>query len=179
MDGLTAAQNRHLFNKASHGVLPKRVGLEHMPGVQAALQQQQQQLLLQDMAVLASNHLGTPPEEGAQSAGIRRALVTAALRLCCSEEVLAEYDRVMGPLPAAQQRAWEVTTEIYGSTRMLLAVLPPQELAAVCSGWRCDMWQVLAPLRAVRPVNGGSGADEELAIDLQMLYVEVNSQQCG
>lgn len=66
-----------------------------------------------------------------------------------------------------------MTTEIYGSTRMLLACLPPDELEAVCCGWNCDMRDVLQPLVAVRPVNGGPGCDVELALDLQMLYLEI------
>lgn len=44
----------------------------------------------------------------------------------------------------------------------------------VCSGWGCDAWELLAPLRAVRPLNGGNGFDEEVAIDLRQLLLEVN-----
>lgn len=63
--------------------------------------------------------------------------------------------------------------EIYGTTRMLLSCLPRDELELVCGGWECNMWEVLAPLRAVRPVNSGPGCDIELALDLQMLYLEI------
>ena len=65
--------------------------------------------------------------------------------------------------------------EVYGSTRMLLACLPRQELDSVCSGCGCDMWEVLAPMRAARPVNGGPGCDMELALDLQMLFLEIGA----
>ena len=58
-----------------------------------------------------------------------------------------------------------MTAEIYGSTRMLLAALPPGDLPAVCSGWQCDMQEVLQPVRAVRPSNGGRGADEDVLWD--------------
>jgi hypothetical protein len=63
--------------------------------------------------------------------------------------------------------------EIYGNTRMLLACLPRQELELVCGGCSCHMWEVLAPMRAARPANGGPGCDMELALDLQMLYLEI------
>ncbi len=65
--------------------------------------------------------------------------------------------------------------EVYGSTRMLLACLPRQELGSVCSGCGCDMWEVLARVRAARPVNGGPGCDMELALDLQMLFLEIGA----
>ncbi len=44
---------------------------------------------------------------------------------------------------------------------------PPQ-------GWNCDMWDVLAPVRAVRPVNGGPGYDRELVLDLRTLNFELS-----
>ena len=56
---------------------------------------------------------------------------------------------------------------------MLLACLSQQELESVCGGCSCDMWEVLGPMRAARPVNGGPGCDMELALDLQMLYLEI------
>ena len=35
------------------------------------------------------------------------------------------------------------------------------------------MWDVLAPLRAVRPVFGGPGFDEDLIMDLRQLYFDL------
>ena len=43
----------------------------------------------------------------------------------------------------------------------------------MCSGWNCNMWDVLAPLRAARPCNGGSGFDEALAYSLRTLNFDV------
>ena len=40
-------------------------------------------------------------------------------------------------------------------------------------GWRCDMWDVLAPVRAVRPVNGGRGYDRGLVLDMRTLNFEL------
>ena len=36
------------------------------------------------------------------------------------------------------------------------------------------MWQVLAPVRAVRPLNGGTGFDEEIAIELRQLMFQLD-----
>lgn len=43
----------------------------------------------------------------------------------------------------------------------------------VCSGWDCDMWAVLRPLRDVRPANGGPGVDEDLVLELRQLYFDL------
>ena len=44
----------------------------------------------------------------------------------------------------------------------------------VCSGRGCDMWEILDPVRAVRPVHGGTGFDAEVAIDLRQLLFELD-----
>lgn len=49
---------------------------------------------------------------------------------------------------------------------------PPPRLPAP-QGWRCDMWEVLAPVRAVRPLNGGPGFDRDLVLDLRTLNFEI------
>jgi hypothetical protein len=47
--------------------------------------------------------------------------------------------------------------------------------AQVCSGWRCDMWDVLSPVRGARPVNGGTACDPDLVLELRTLHFEVPS----
>lgn len=42
-------------------------------------------------------------------------------------------------------------------------------VAQVCCGWQCDMYEVLASVRAVRPGNGGSGCDAAVLAQLQGL----------
>lgn len=49
------------------------------------------------------------------------------------------------------------------------------QLARVCSGWRCDMWQVLQPLRETRPINGGTGLDIDLTMGLRSLNYDFSS----
>jgi len=51
--------------------------------------------------------------------------------------------------------------------------LAARSFALYLQGWQCDMWDVLAPVRAVRPVNGGPGYDKELVLDLRTLNFEI------
>ena len=45
----------------------------------------------------------------------------------------------------------------------------------VCVGWREDMWDVLAPLRALRPSSQGNPVDTAMLLQLRMLNFELNS----
>ena len=48
---------------------------------------------------------------------------------------------------------------------MQLALLDSrQQFDAVVSGWRCDFWEEVAPVRNVRAANGGRGffGDDEI-----------------
>lgn len=111
--------------------------------------------------------------ETAEETGVRRALLEGVIRLSCRADVQQDVRRVLGPVPAGSQEAYSLAHELYGTTRMLLAVLDPGQLAEVCQGWQCDMWDVLTPVRAVRPVNGGPGYDKELVLDLRTLNFEI------
>lgn len=53
-------------------------------------------------------------------------------------------NEVLGPLTPAQQEVVDTIEEIYGCNRMMLAALPKELLAAVCSGNSCDMYEVRA-----------------------------------
>lgn len=79
------------------------------------------------------------------------------------------------PLPDQHVEAYEWTSEIYQSMRMQLAALPEPLLRQVCSTapGAEDMLAVLAPLRAVRPMNGGPGWNEELGVQLRQLNFEL------
>jgi hypothetical protein len=114
------------------------------------------------------------PTESAEAFGVRRALLEALLRLNCRADVLQDLARTLGRPPAASEKAYSLTHELYGSSRMLMAVLDEDQLREVCQGWRCNMWDVLAPLRTVRPVNGGPGYDEEMVLGLRTLNYELN-----
>ena len=45
--------------------------------------------------------------------------------------------------------------------------VPRPFLLQVCCGWQCDMFKVLEPVRAARPMNGGSGCDAHVLAELR------------
>jgi hypothetical protein len=60
---------------------------------------------------------------------------------------------------------------------MQLAALPEPLLAAVCGAMPgVNMRALLAPLRELRPANGGPGWDPVLAMQLRELNFDVNPQ---
>ena len=93
----------------------------------------------------------------------------AALRLRCPPSVLADVEASLPCLPDFEQEHFAWTQELYGHTRMLLATLPREQLPEVCCGRECDMWDVLRPLRDVRPINGGPGYTLDVIAALRAL----------
>ena len=68
-----------------------------------------------------------------ETAGVRRALAESMLRLSCRDSVLSDIYQSLGPVPKGQAHAHNLTTELYGTTRMLLACLSQADLAKVPS----------------------------------------------
>jgi len=127
--------------------------------------------------VLASGALELPKDcgegESSEQIGVRRALFDGVIRLTCRNDVTNDIYETLGPPPEESFDVYDLTHELYGSSRMLLATLGKDQLEEVCQGWRCDMWEVLAPLRDIRPVNGGRGYDEELVMQIRQLNYEI------
>ena len=96
------------------------------------------------------------------------------MRLRCTESVIQDMIATLGPVAPEQQTAYDAAHEIYSTCRMLLAVLDRDLLARVVSGCECDMWQVLEPLRRVRPSNGGTGWDPDLVQELRGLNFQLD-----
>ena len=93
--------------------------------------------------------------------GVRRAIMERLLGLRCPPEVVEEAIAVLGPVPAEHVAAYEATSELYSSCRMLLAMLDREQLARVARGPEgTELFDVLAPLRALRPALGGPGWSE-------------------
>ncbi len=92
-------------------------------------------------------------------------------------QVLDALHASFPPLSAEQQSDYEAVLELYGTTRMMLAVLGKHELAQVVSGLACNFFDVLEPVRAVRPVCGGAGHDLDVLNDLRMLHFQVDPTQ--
>lgn len=126
-----------------------------------------------DIATQAAQVPG-PVNEDPRQFGIRRALFDAVIRLTCRDDVSMDAAMTLGPPPPEAMDAYELTSELYGTTRMLLATLPREKLEMVCSGWRCDPWEFLEPVRNVRAANGGPGYDLELIENLRTLNFELS-----
>lgn len=115
-------------------------------------------------------------EAGAADLGLRRGLVEALLRLQCTSEILADLDLVLPPVPEGEsQQVKDMVAEIWGTMRMQLACLPPDMLQQVVAGNNCDFSELLAPLRALRPLNKGPGYDQEIMMALRALNFEVDN----
>jgi hypothetical protein len=113
-----------------------------------------------------------PPPAGAAGEdalyGVRRALLERLLALRCPPEVAEEAMATLGPLPAQHVGAYEATSEVYGSCRMMLATLDREQLGRVaCGAGGADLYDVLAPVRALRPSLGGPGCSEEVLQQLR------------
>ena len=104
---------------------------------------------------------------------MHRALAESVLALRAPWQVVAELQQVLGPVPESDQEAYEATAEIYGTCRMLLAPLDRELLSKVVTGVGGEFWELLEPLRLVRPINGGPGYDLDLLQELRGLNFEL------
>lgn len=106
------------------------VGASHLPGMavlwdSGAWRDMMAQGLLDAPA-------GPRVPETPQETGVRRALLDGVIRLSCRIDVQQDVRRVLGPVPPESHEAYSLAHELYGSTRMLLAVLDRKQLAEVC-----------------------------------------------
>lgn len=103
--------------------------------------------------------------------GVRRALLERLLALRCPHEVAEEAAAVLGPVPASHVASYEATLEVYGTPRMMLATLDREQLGRVACGARgVDLYELLAPVRALRPSLGGAGHSPEVLQQLRALH---------
>ncbi|KAI3429568.1 hypothetical protein D9Q98_005655 [Chlorella vulgaris] len=148
------------------------VGASHVAGMEQLWKSGRWRGMVAGQALLQAPS-GPRRPETAEDAGVRRALLEGVIRLTCRTDVQQDVQRVLGAVPAESREAYSLAHELYGNARMLLAVLNREQLQDVCLGWRCEMWDLLAPVRAARPVNGGSGIDRELVLELRTLNFEI------
>lgn len=156
------------------------VGAAHVPGLEAlwtsgdwrvllGAEQVQESPLVQPCGAEELRAVVEGPD-----GGVKRALLERTLALSVSEEVLIDLERYLPPVPPHQLESYQWCSEIYGSPRMWLAPLPEPLLRQICGGYHCDMNQVLEPLRALRPVNGGPGWHPDIALSLRSLNFELD-----
>lgn len=105
---------------------------------------------------------------------MKRALAEAVISLRAPAVVVQDMMHHLGPVPAAHMDAYRMTAETYGTSRMLLAVLEQDLLSKVVCDFDSNFYDVLQPVRHVRPVNGGPGYSEGLLGDLRALNFELS-----
>ncbi|GMH43564.1 hypothetical protein BSKO_11486 [Bryopsis sp. KO-2023] len=133
------------------------------------------------VAAIEKESMEQEPVEGFQDVdepmkenpGIRRALLESFLRLAAGEQLITVLNENLEPISDEYRDDYWFASELYGSTRMLLAVMDKESLSKVCCGWQCDMWDILEGYRKVRPINGGTGVDLELIVQQRALDPEV------
>ena len=77
-------------------------------------------------------------------------------------------DDDMNKLVGDEIIAFNATSELYGSARMLLSCVEDVDLReAVIGGFKCEMEEVLEPVREVRPSKGGTGWSEDAIVWLR------------
>lgn len=100
--------------------------------------------------------------------------VSSAL-LILQLQVLQDVQDVLPPVPDEQAEARQITHEIYSTFRMQLAALPEPLLQEVCGAAKgTTLQQLLQPLRAMRPVNGGPGWDMDVVMQLRTLNFDLS-----
>lgn len=100
--------------------------------------------------------------------------VSSALQIL-QLQVLQDVQDVLPPVPDEQAEARQITYEIYSTFRMQLAALPEPLLQEVCGAVKgTTLQQLLQPLRAMRPVNGGPGWDMDVMMQLRTLNFDLS-----
>lgn len=149
------------------------VGADHLEGIAKYWDMPARQYLQEaerhSMTTLASSEPDTPDYQG-----VKRALFERFFDLSASPATCAAMQQYLAPLTDEALEAYELTWEIYGNSRMMLACLNQADLKKVCSGQACDMWETLSSVRALRPVNGGKAYSEEVAFELRQLMLELS-----
>ena len=103
------------------------------------------------------------PDTTRDAIGTRLAIMQRLLGLRCTESLVQDafkaLDDDMNTLEGEEIIAFNATSEIYGSARMLLACVEDREVfdAVVGGVEKSDFADALAPMREVRPANGGVG----------------------
>ncbi|GIL90740.1 hypothetical protein Vretimale_19829 [Volvox reticuliferus] len=105
--------------------------------------------------------------------GLRRGLMEAMLRLSVTKEVISDLESVLGPVPERQMQSYTSIQEVYGAPRMQLASLPRDMLKKLVEGLGCDFYEVLQPLRDIRPLNGGPGYSDDMVMYVRGLNFEL------
>ncbi|DBA88644.1 TPA: hypothetical protein ACH3X2_000282 [Trebouxia sp. C0005] len=106
------------------------VGIAHVPGIIQQWDSDKRGCTPEHPHTSAAPHVQAQAGDGALQ-GVRRALLERFIELSCSSAVFADIQRQLSPLPAGAVHPYALTQELYGSPRMLLAMLPQGHLHKV------------------------------------------------
>ncbi|DBB04508.1 TPA: hypothetical protein ACH3X1_012602 [Trebouxia sp. C0004] len=106
------------------------VGVAHVPGIVQQWNSDKRGSTHVHPHTSAALRLQAQSGGGAMQ-GVRRALLERFIELSCSSAVVADMQRHLSPLPAEAVHPYALTRELYGSPRMLLAMLPQEHLDKV------------------------------------------------
>jgi hypothetical protein len=164
-DCVLASTIRECVNKAENGGKVVAVmGVDHVAGVAR---------IYGDTFGAAENdakidELTSVPTASSESLGARLAMAQRLMGLRCPPALLNDVERTLeedvANLTDEEKANFELVSEVYGSTRMLMACVKDEAvLDTVIGGYKCDYSKdVLEPVRAVRPANGGKGWSDEI-----------------
>ena len=108
------------------------------------------------------------------SPGLRLAIALRMLGLRCSpdliEDIMRSLEKDVASLDSIEAEKFELNSEAFGSTRMLLALVDDREVfdATVAGVGKSDFWEKLAKFRNMRLKHGGCGIDSESINDLRL-----------
>lgn len=106
------------------------VGIAHVPGIIQQWNSDKRDCTPEHPYTSAAPPLQVQAGGGAMQ-GVRRALLERFIELSCSSAVHADMQRQLSSLPAEAVHPYALTRELYGSPRMLLAMLPQDHLHKV------------------------------------------------
>ncbi|KAF6258087.1 hypothetical protein COO60DRAFT_1460861 [Scenedesmus sp. NREL 46B-D3] len=160
------------------------VGSAHLPGLEELWNNSAWQGLVGPDGLSSSSSSSSPVMQAPRvdhvamqqpGAGAKRGLLEAVLQLSVPPEVLQDVQDVLPPVPDDQAEARQITHEIYSTFRMQLAALPEPLLQQVCGSVKgCTLQELVQPLRAIRPVNGGQGWDMAVVMQLRTLNFDLS-----
>lgn len=148
------------------------VGADHLPGVE----KEWEAMVSSGGATVgeeAMAELLRAPETVSDDIGVRLAIMQRLLGLRCTESLVADANAALDADLAALEGddiiAFNASSEIYGSARMLLACCEDRKVFdAVVSGVeKSDFQKELQPMTDVRPSKGGAGWSEDALVWLR------------
>ena len=125
-------------------------GADHVQGISSQWDTSAAQLPQNALSMVNISPQSTT-KESQICQGVRHALFQRFFELSASSGTCAAMQHYLPPLPDGAREAYELTQEIYGSTRMMLACLSQQDLVEVCLFFLCSWLEQVSVLWLATP----------------------------